>query len=780
MSHNNRLLITAIRNAMKAGATAAITLGVLPYSGFTLAQESGARMLEEVVVTARRREETAQSVPISVTAFDAGALETFKIDNLDDLQRFDPSFTVSSTSARPNAPVYSLRGVRPTEAIYGQDPTVAIYMADVVLSPAKGSNLGMFDLESVQILKGPQGTLFGRNTTGGAILLTPQRPGDVFGGNLMFGMGNFGHKEAQLAVDLPVTDNFSLRFAGRMTDSEGYQTNVAPGPFYRDKRGGGDTQSGRLSGLWQINDVVENHTILTWDQLDLNGRSATLQAVRPGSTLALYNGGAPLGLPSIFDSLERAQNRSVYDIESDMRETSEVEVKGLINTTTFDINDNLSVKSIFGYRDVEAYEVVDLDATAISGVLTSSQTSSLEHASYELQLLGSALEDKLDWVTGVYWYREEGIEDSPGNVLLGVAPSNPFMQYAEMKNDSYSLFAQGTYQFTDQWSLTGGIRWTYDKKEMTLRNRTPAACGLFDPAGSPLPLDRCEISLSESFDQPTGTLSVEYKPSNELMLYAASRYGYRAGGFNARATQLVAYEPFEPETVLDVELGAKMDWYVGDWSMRTNVALYHQWYDDIQRTINTINQFGVPAGTVQNAAQAEVLGVEIEQVISPTEHLTLRLQYAYTDPEYKSWSEAIDADTTRDLSDTPFYFTPEHAFTGTLSYEYPLDDAGLLRFSTSASYQGDVWTASLQTIASIRAHPEEVRHALRQDAYWLVDASIDWERVMGSNVDISLWGKNLTNEEYTSGGVMLYHTLGLSTKVYMEPRTFGLQARYRF
>ena len=140
-------------------------------------QGSSMRQIEEVVVTARRKEESAQTVPVAVTALSAGKLEQFKINNLDDLQYFDPSLNVSASSGRPNQPIYSLRGIRPTEAVFGQDPTVAIYMADVVLSPAKASNQGMYDLQSVQILKGPQGTLFGRNTTGGAILLTPQKPG---------------------------------------------------------------------------------------------------------------------------------------------------------------------------------------------------------------------------------------------------------------------------------------------------------------------------------------------------------------------------------------------------------------------------------------------------------------------------------------------------------------------------------------------------------------------------------------------------------------------------
>ncbi|WP_439134984.1 TonB-dependent receptor plug domain-containing protein, partial [Pseudomaricurvus sp.] len=250
--------------------------------------QSSVRHIEEVVVTARRREESAQSVPIAVTALNAGKLKEFKINNLDDLQYFDPSLNVSASSGRPNAPVFSLRGIRPTEAIFGQDPTVAIYMADVVLSPAKASNQGMYDLQSVQVLKGPQGTLFGRNTTGGAILLTPQKPGDEFSGNVMAGLGSYGLMETEFGVDLPVSESFAMRLAGRVTDKDGYQENVAPGPFYGDERGGGESYSGRLTAVWDINDNIQNDTIITWDKVDLNGRTAVLEAVNPASALGLY------------------------------------------------------------------------------------------------------------------------------------------------------------------------------------------------------------------------------------------------------------------------------------------------------------------------------------------------------------------------------------------------------------------------------------------------------------------------------------------------------------
>ncbi len=764
-------------------AALALSLTAIPFAGDMYAQElsaqtsdpgqgQAARALEEVIVTARRREESAQSIPVSVNAFDAGALETLQIKDLDDLQDFSPSLTVSATSGRPNAPVYSLRGIRPTESIYGQDPTVAVYFSDVVMRPANATNLSMYDLQSVQVLKGPQGTLFGRNSTGGAILLTPKRPGDMLGGNIMFGFGNYGHREAEFGFDAPVADNFAMRFAGRWKDSDGYQSNHAPGRL-GEKRGGGENRSLRASAVWDLSENVENYTILTWDELDLNGRTAVLQAVNPNSVAAFYDGS---GLPSIFDAFARTQSRDVHDIESDLEETSEAEVWGIFNTTTAELSDDLTLKSIIGYRNVEYSEDVDMDASSIDGLLHAFTDGDLEHSSVELQLQGNNFDDKLDWTAGIYGYQEEGIQQSPGIVLRGLLPDPLNFQSGEVDNKSYSIFGQATYQFSDAWSVTGGGRWTYDDKKMTL-SKPPNPCNLFDDTGAPLPNDQCFFKLEETFQQPTWTLSLEYTPQDDLLVYLASRTGYRAGGFNLRADIPAETEPFDSETVLDLEAGIKSDWFVGNWSMRTNVAAYHTWYDDIQRTISLVEDTGQPGSAVRNAAKASVFGIEIEQEIAPTDNLSLTLKYAYTDPEYDEWTEPS---TGADNSDMPFTFTPEHALSTVLSYTYPMEEAGLIRLTATASYQDDIWVNSLHDSGDLEAHPPSVRHALQQDSYWLASAKVDWEQVMNTNWDISLYGKNLTDEEYTVGGVMLYHSFGFSTKVFGEPRTYGMQARYRF
>lgn len=753
-------------------------------------EQQAGRTLEEVMVTARRREESAQSVPIAVTALGAAELENHHVQSLENLQTVVPALSVSAASGRPNAPVYSLRGIRPTEALYGQDPTVAVYFADVVMSPAEGTNLGMYDLSSVQVLKGPQGTLFGRNTTGGAILLTPKRPGSEFGGDVMVGFGSYGRYETQLGLDMPLAENFAMRLSGRTIDSDGYQTNVVNG----NELGGESTRSARLSLVWDITENVENYTVVSWDNKDTNGRGTVLQAINPATSLRCYDGPTnPNGacfpgdsLPSYFDALARARGRDVNDVESDMRQRDEIEVWGVVNTTTVKFGDDLTLKSIAGYRDFDTFSVYDIDASVIPGILTSVQTATLEHASYELQLLGTAFDDRFNWVTGLYWYYEDGYQNSPGDVLMGLNPNNPFMQRGAVHNNSYSVFAQGTFSLTPAWSLTAGVRWNDDKKEMTLSTRTPAACSLRDPnTGAPLPASQCSVSLSDSFSEPTGTVSLDYKLRDDVLLYAASRLGYRSGGFNLRATTPVEYAPFDPETVVDVELGVKADWFVGDWRMRSNVAVYNQWYDDIQRTVGVTNPLGVPGSAIQNAAKAKVFGVELEQTIAPTENLSLQLNYAYTHPEYEEW---VDPFTGADLTDTPFHFTPEHSANATLTYTVPLGStAGELRFLASGSYRSHVWINSLQTIQAINRTPADVLPTMQQDAYTLLDLSAGWSGIMGSGFDVAAYVKNVTDKEYSLGGIQLYQSarpdirpFGIVTKAYGDPRTYGLQLSYNF
>jgi iron complex outermembrane receptor protein len=761
--------------------------------------------LDQIVVTARRREESLQEVPIAITAIPEEMLETLRIAEVEDLEILEPSLTVSPASGYPNKPVYSLRGIRPTETLYGQDPTVAVYFADVVQSPAQGSNFGFYDLESVQVLKGPQGTLFGRNTIGGAILLTPRKPDDFFSGYVEAGVGSYGLLEVEAAIDIPISETFRVRVAGQAIESEGYQTNVAPGPLFGTKLGGEETRSARLTAVWEPAAGIENTTIFSYDDKETNGRGTVLEAVNPTNQfIQCYDGpGNPIGgtdgtcglleqttLPSIFDALERARDRDVHDVEGNVRAFDNVSAWSLINTTTADLAEDLTLKAIFSYREVDAELVFDMDGTAIPGILEVSQVADLQHYSGEVQLQGTSSNERLDWLLGFYYYHEEGEEYSPeGSPFFDMLLGRSNFSAASIDNDSYSVFAQASYDLTDMLTLTAGGRMNWDTRRMTIltqnAQRGVRACSLsvLDPTTPEpndavvLPVNSCAVPLKETFSQPTGTISIDYEITPAILAYATSRLGYRSGGYNFRADVPVEYEPFDPETVIDAEIGVKADWAAGPVNMRTNIAIYNQWYDDIQRTVAVENVGGNPGAAVVNAASAEVFGIEVQQTIQPTDGLTLLLSYTYVDPKYNEWLNA-----GVDISDTPFYFTPSHAGNVALMYERPLDnDRGSLHFTASAAYTGEHWINALHTIEDIEAHPAEIIPLLQQDDYWLFNVSAGWRDIHGTNIDLLAFVRNLTDEEYKTGGVQLYTgATGFITAAYGEPRTYGVQVRFNF
>ena len=222
--------------------------------------------------------------------------------------------------------------------------------------------------------------------------------------------------------------------------------------------------------MWNITDNIENYTVGSYDHKTTNGRGTVLQAINPATTLRCYDGPTnPNGvctfavaepLPSYFDALARAQARDVNDVESDMTQYDKIEVWGVVNTTTVKFGDDLTLKGIGGYRDFRTSNSYDIDASQVPGILTAVGNEELTHASYEVQLLGTAFDDKFNWVTGLYWYYEDGFQNSPGTVLQGVQPPtrNPFMQRGEVHNNSYSAFAQGSFTLAEKWTLTAGVR----------------------------------------------------------------------------------------------------------------------------------------------------------------------------------------------------------------------------------------------------------------------------------------------------------------------------------
>lgn len=799
------------RNFVRNRLGVAIALAhALPLGGLVMpvAMAQEPLMLEEVLVTARRKEENMQEVPIAITAFSNEALREKNIVQMDDLRTNVPSLGVSVGGSSTNAPIISLRGQRPAEVLLTLDPAVPLYFAEVGLSPTQGTNLSIYDLENVQVLKGPQGTLFGRNSTGGAVLFTPKRPGDELGGYLEVQGGEYNLGGVEGAIDVPLGDTAALRVGGKYLKRDGYQDNLADNNLAsKEEFWDEDSKAVRVSLRFSPTESFENLSIFDWSKNDAKARVPTPLAFNPSGaggcqicpvTNTFFNSGANEGL--IDDALARQSGRDWNEIETDLDGRDEVENTFFANTTTWDINDDLTLKNIFGYRDMEQTFHQDTDGTWLPmfgtitegdqnsiGVTTPSSAlqSKVDATQYsdELQLLGVSFDNQLDWIVGAYWSNMDGSQTGPTQILPIVPQNSP---NGDADNTAYGAFAEGTWGFNDQWAMTLGARQSWDEREVTVSNTRRNSCLVEDPGnpGTFLPDDQCSRKEDEDFDKPTFRGVLNWTPTVTSMAYGSVSTGYRTGGFNLRGTNDVTLAPFEEETVTNYEIGYKADWNIGEGAMlRTNFAVYYQDYEDIQKTQATLGPDGTFGTNTINIAEATISGFEADLLFSPIDSLTLTLSYSYIDAEYDEWDEYDEAtDSFVDRSYRDFTWIPESSLTSGARWELPVNEnLGVIALSVHYYYQDEVAVATDQTPYDIPGvNNAQLNDTIYEDSYQVWDLRMDWLEVAQSDFDLAVWGRNLGDEEYGVGGLNVLDSLGWASNVYGAPRTWGASVRYRF
>lgn len=828
MAHTNqapRLKLAAAVAAASLSAFAAPTV---------VAQQTSRELLplEEIIVTARRREESMQDIPVAVTALSNDFLREQSITQLDELGIHIPSFRVSYGGTGTADPVLTLRGQRPSTVTVTEDPAVPVYFAEVVITPTMGSNLAMYDLANVQVLKGPQGTLFGRNSTGGALLMTPQPPGDELGGYLEARVGSYDLIHLEGAADVPVGDSLRFRVAGRSLDRDGYQSNVADNPLKKDDLYWDEDSWGvRVTMDWTPNDRFANTTTFAYDENETNSRIAEIQVYNSSAQLAalynlVHNGSLGIGGPSIDEAVARQQKRDWKDVESDVMATESVEAVFLSNITEFELSDNYSIKNVFGYRDMDREGTSDADGTSVP--LFGARTSATENFtrntplgevegeqfSNELQLIGSSFDENLDWIAGVYWMQMEGSETYPLQIS-GINPDWPaggsgippidivatqgYYQNSpnvDAKNDAYAIFGEGTYIFNPEWSFTLGLRQTWDEREITAKNEAFSTatfvygCAMFDENNEPLPDDACARTESEKFDAFTWRTSLNWTPTEDMLLYGSVSTGYRSGGFNARGVNNFSLQPFDEETVLTYELGHKTDWELGNLAMmRTNLAIYFQDFDDIQKTVSGVNPATSNYETYTiNAAKAEIKGLEFDITIAPTANLIFNFGYAYVDTEYNEWDRLVlvqGEPQFLDYSQADFLYIPEHSLTASASYTVPMDPGhGVLTLTASAYWQDEMISNDDPWLWPELGWTEEnLENALDTvvvDDYTVWNFRVDWHGVMGSNFDLAAYANNAFDENYVTGGLSVPEDLGIVANTYGSPRLYGVSLRWSF
>jgi len=731
--------------------------------------------LDEVIVTARRRDESLQQVPISITAIDEDALQRQGVNTLTDLQQLVPSAYVTGYAHGSTQQFLSIRGQSEsglnTGGGAGGGAAVVGYLSEVPV-PMSGPGL-YYDLQSVDVLKGPQGTLFGRNTTGGAVLFEPQHPDlERFTGYGQLLAGDYGRAQGEAAVNIPVIDGkLAIRIAGQTESREGYTRDVNTGVEYDNRH----FQAARIGILFQPNDAVEDYFIGNYLAVNEHGPGAELIAANPAVSAA----GA-----SILNYLAAQQARGVRSTALDTPELDQGIFFNLINKTSLKLNDDIRLRNILSYSGQRIRRDDDEDGTTLVlldslGPAPGTWQVDTKTTTEELQLQGGAASGALNWQTGVY-YEDDSTPDPAKQSFTQQVVLLPFYFNTTDTNlggTTTGLYGQGTYKLNallEGLSFTAGYRYTWDRlhegySQTLSAARTPAPGDFCLSIDGGFVYPNCAVYAAAKHGGDSYTVGFDYQANAATLLYLVSRQGYKSGGFNIVAATVgdVSSPAFsyKPETVRDVEFGVKAEWSVGGMHGRTNIALYNSWYLNAQVNTSELIDNEQEAVT-QNAARATIRGLEIENTLQPTRFTELTLNYSYMDAFYSRYVTPLG----QDLTDLPYAFAPKNKANASARVRLPLPATlGEVWLGGNFSYQDRVFTGF-----------SAVTPGSYVPSYGLLGLRGDWEKINGSALSASVFVTNLADKVYRAANEDLYTTIGTSTTVYGEPRMYGVTLRFQF
>jgi iron complex outermembrane recepter protein len=764
------------------------------------APDTESSVLAEVTVTARRREESVQSVPVSVTAIDAQALRERSISTPEDLQRNTPGTYLSGSGGRENV-VYQIRGQ--SKALSGpSSPAVVSYFSEVP-DVTFGSSVPQYDISSIQVLKGPQGTLFGRNTTGGAVLYTPAAPTYDFEGLADATVGNYSDHETQAVLNLPLVDRkAAVRIAGDLHQRDGYTANLGTGGPLDDV----NSKAVRASVLLEPVAGLRNLSTFDYYKSDYHGDGVNLIAVAPGTTLLTQ-----LGIQSSFNqqlALQRA--RGPFLVDTSPADFSHNRRFGITNRTDVDAG-AVQLVNIFGFRDTHLSYYINVDgAPAITAdgtgafppnlpleFIRGSLDNNVRQYSDEVQVKGSALDKKLDWLVGLFYLKDKP-SGAQGNFvgfahIVGTPSAGP--GYNFITETSKAVFTHGTYDLGNLLhglSFEAGARYTRDSVSSCTGTGLPdTPSGAVQPgecASAAANITNASVN-STSSGAATWSVGLNWQLTPRLFTYVVSRHGYRAGGINSPTLigRLAPFQSFKPETVTDVEIGLRSDWQIGSSALRFNASAFSGWYHDVQVALTgvqtsplcspTNNGPGVsptgscdpnndPAGgtLLVNLGKTRVAGIDLEGEFAFTESLALTYAANFLDPETVSVNVPASLVPYADASGIPFNMTARRTFSGGVRYKLPLPTEWGELVANADEYYTSATSFTGTTLPP----------------YAVLNLRLDYNDIRGAPVDVGLFVRNAANREYAQTPVASGAFLGMTSAIYGPPRLYGLELRVRF
>ncbi|CAN7215543.1 TonB-dependent receptor [Phenylobacterium sp. LjRoot225] len=711
--------------------------------------------VSDIVVTARRREERLQDVPLSVTALSGSMLEQRGVVSAIDLNTVSPNLRVSQ-GAQKSLLQMTMRGQSLGNLDANLDPSVGYYVDGIYVAKLSGANAAMVDIERVEVLKGPQGTLFGRNTPGGALVVTSADPHlSDFSGRAQAVYGSDDFRSGELVLNLPlVADKIGLRAAGKVMKSDGWGYN----PTRDVGQATDDNWFARIKLRFR---PVENvDAVLGYERVEIDELSGPQRLVEVSPALTSY---FPLVAPAT-DKITNYLNTPRFLEYGEYPATSKSTVEMITGRVTVE-GDVVSVRAITGYRSTDVEFGLDLDHTPYE-LMDSTAIYNFKQWSGELQAFGTTLDNRLDFTGGLYYFREIGISAGPTNVRPRVTPTAPGGAYQKYDTDSVSVYGQTVFRFAPRLSLTTGLRYSVDDKfvaasPVNALGKPNQSCAL-GPAV--LPDDSvCYAPFKTSHDAILYLASLEYRPTSDIMLYAKIANGTRSGGTNSRATgnNPASFATFAPEKVMEYEAGLKSEFW--DRRLRINLAAFYDDYGPIQRSVTFLDTTtGRLNGRVTSDAHATVKGLEFEAAVTPVRGLTLGTFVGLTDAKY---SEFIDAGVDR--SGEAFPFTPDYTMGLNASYKMPVGPGDL---TISADYFRSAKVISNNS--AIRAGTLEL---LTLPAYDLVNARVSY--ALDNGLQLAVYGTNLFDRHYDSSASDF--SLGVA-RAAAPPRRIFAEVTYRF
>ncbi|QFU77465.1 TonB-dependent receptor [Halioglobus maricola] len=745
---------------------AAIAMATAVGSPAVVAQSEGESFsLEEVVVTARRRSESLQDVPIAVTAISGDALTLKGASDITELAQAVPSVTLEPSRATNTTLTAFIRGVGQQDPLAGFEQGVGLYMDDVYMSRPQGNVVDIYDVERIEVLRGPQGTLYGRNTMGGAIRYVTRRLDDELSGSLKASYGDYDQVDLVGTISVPLGDTFRVGGTLASFQRDGFGESLTTGDDNYSK----DILAYRLSAEW----LPTEDLLVRFSYDDTQDESDPVAGYRPRA-------GAASGEPVLSDIRDTWAGAADNATTAGINGNNEVEADGWALSVDWNFGDHYTLRSITADRSDYTESVIDFDSLSVDD-FDAPVIYDNEQFTQEFQLLYSG--EKMNLVTGLFYIDATASNDF--DVVLGqlgrVAYGTELTSYTggTVDTESWSAFADMTWNFTERLSVAVGVRYTEDERSVDVYRASYLGVGspFFGNDDAFLLGATSDYEASETWDDWSPRVNVSYLWNDDMTVYAGYSQGFKAGMFDPRGANFVTpavEEGVDPETLDSYEVGFKSTYWDG--RAVTNIALFYSEYTDMQ----VPGSVGIDSdgdgtnddfvGTLTNAGESEIAGIEIEGTFLLTERLSMQVAASFLDTDITEWIvNDVDVSDDRYIQNTP----EEMAYVG---FNYVMDAfGGDLNWNASYSYKGDITQFEFEA------------PVIDQDSHDIVNASVVWLSAADTWL-LGIHGKNLTDEDvktagYCFGNEVYCSAIGLednTTIFYGPPRTWTVTAEYRF